>query len=116
MPHQHIAAIRLGTDPVAPLPPAAFHRTLEELLYCPKCEAAYSLVVDYDWAVTRYFPDESRRYVALLKRTIARGHASGHLVTHMETNGVAVTLHAAPDAQHIVEPLSKLRPITPHIN
>ena len=50
-----IAAIKTGTDPVVPLPVAAFHRTLEEPIYCPKCEATYNLVVDYDWAVSRHF-------------------------------------------------------------
>ncbi len=91
-----IAAIRSGTDPVAPLPPAAFHRTLEEPIYCPKCEATYMLVVDYDWAVSRHFESESRRHITLLRKTIFRGHSHGHRITHFETNGVVVTLHAAP--------------------
>jgi len=91
-----IAAIRSGTDPVAPLPPAAFHRTLEEPIYCPKCEATYMLVVDYDWAVSRHFESESRRHITLLRKTIFRGHSHGHHITHFETNGVVVTLHAAP--------------------
>jgi hypothetical protein len=71
-----IAAIRSGTDPVAPLPPAAFHRTLEEPIYCPKCEATYMLVVDYDWAVSRHFENESRRHITLLRKTIFRGHST----------------------------------------
>jgi hypothetical protein len=91
-----IAAIRSGTDPVAPLPPAAFHRTLEDPIYCPKCEATYMLVVDYDWAVSRHFESESRRHITLLRKTIFRGHSHGHHITHFETNGVVVTLHAAP--------------------
>ena len=91
-----IAAIRSGTDPVAPLPQAAFHRTLEEPIYCPKCEATYMLVVDYDWAVSRHFENESRRHIALLRKTIFRGHSHGHRITHFETNGVVVTHHAAP--------------------
>ena len=91
-----IAAIRSGTDPVAPLPQAAFHRTLEEPIYCPKCEATYMLVVDYDWAVSRHFESESRRHITLLRKTIFRGHSHGHRITHFETNGVVVTLHAAP--------------------
>ena len=91
-----IAAIRSGTDPVAPLPPAAFHRTLEDPIYCPKCEATYMLVVDYDWAVSRHFENESRRHITLLRKTIFRGHSHGHHITHFETNGVVVTLHAAP--------------------
>jgi hypothetical protein len=91
-----IAAIRSGTEPVAPLPQAAFHRTLEEPIYCPKCEATYMLVVDYDWAVSRHFENESRRHITLLRKTIFRGHSHGHRITHFETNGVVVTLHAAP--------------------
>ena len=91
-----IAAIRSGTDPVAPLPQAAFHRTLEDPIYCPKCEATYMLVVDYDWAVSRHFENESRRHITLLRKTIFRGHSHGHRITHFETNGVVVTLHAAP--------------------
>ena len=88
-----IAAIKSGTDPVAPLPPASFHRTLEEQIYCPKCDATYNLVVDYDWAVSRYFSDESRRHLSLLRKTIMRGHGVDHRITHFETNGVTVTGH-----------------------
>jgi len=102
-----IAAIKSGTDPVAPLPPASFHRTLEEHLYCPKCEATYMLVVDYDWATSRHFERESTRHIALLRKTIFRGHAADHRITHFETNGVAVILHTPP-AQPSLEPLTKL--------
>jgi uncharacterized C2H2 Zn-finger protein len=103
-----IAAIKLGTDPVAPLPPATFHRTLEEFLYCPKCDATYSLVVDYDWAVSRHFEDESRRHMTLLRKSIFRGHSVDHRITHFETNGVMV--------QSIVKPAPpELKPITPVI-
>ena len=91
-----IAAIRSGTDPVAPLPQAAFHRTLEDPIYCPKCEATYMLVVDYDWAVSRHFENESRSHITLLRKTIFRGHSHGHRIAHFETNGVVVTHHAAP--------------------
>ena len=63
-----IAAIRSGTDPVGKLPEGAFHRWLDEPLNCPKCEASYNLVVDYDQAVGRFFADESRKLVMLLKR------------------------------------------------
>ena len=93
-----IAAIKAGTDPVAPLPVAAFHRTLEEPIYCPKCEATYNLAVDYDWAISRHFENESRRHVALLRKTITRGHGVGHHITHFETNGVVVVGHR-PEAQ-----------------
>jgi hypothetical protein len=103
MANYHIAAIKLGTDPVGPLPPASFHRTLEESLYCPKCEATYSLMADYDWAISRHFEEESRRHISLLKKTIFRGHGAGHRVTHFETNGVVVTGHTK--AEPIVLPL-----------
>ncbi len=88
-----IAAIKTGTDPVAPLPLAAFHRTLEEAIYCPKCEATYNLVVEYDWAISRHFEEESRRHIAMLRKTITRGHSVGHRITHFETNGVVVVGH-----------------------
>jgi len=104
---QIIAAIKSGTDPLAPLPPATFHRTLEEPLYCPKCEATYMLVADYDWATSRHFERESARHIALLRKTIFRGHAADHRITHFETNGVAVTLHTPPPPVSL-EPLTKL--------
>jgi hypothetical protein len=90
-----IAAIRSGTDPLAALPPATFHRWLEEPIYCPKCEATYMLVADYDWAISRHFEDESRRHITLLRKTIFRGHSVDHRITHFETNGVVVTAHSA---------------------
>jgi len=93
-----IVAVKSGTDPVAPLPPAAFHRTLEEPIYCPKCEATYNLVVDYDWAVSRHFENESRRHIAMLRKTITRGHGVGHRITHFETNGVVVVGHRPEEA------------------
>jgi len=93
-----IAAIKTGTDPVAPLPVAAFHRTLEESIYCPKCEAAYNLVVDYDWAISRHFEEESRRHIAMLRKSIMRGHSVGHHITHFETNGVVVVGHRPEEA------------------
>ncbi|MES2394033.1 MAG: hypothetical protein V4555_20535 [Acidobacteriota bacterium] len=103
----HIAALKLGTDPVAPLPPATFHRTLEEHLYCPKCNATYVLMVDYDWAVSRHFEEESRRHLTLLRKTIFRGHSADHRITHFETNGVVVTAHVPPDAPPLA-PLTRL--------
>ena len=108
-----LTAIKSGTDPVAPLPPAALHRTLEEPIYCPKCEATYMLVADYDWAISRHFESESRRHITLLRKTIFRGHAHGHHITHFETNGVVVTNHAAPAAP---TPLESLQPVTKRIN
>jgi hypothetical protein len=91
-----IAAIKSGTDPIAPLPLATFHRTLEEPIYCQKCEATYMLVVDYDWAVSRYFAEESRRHISMLRKTIMMGHSVGHRITHFESNGVTVTRHTQP--------------------
>jgi hypothetical protein len=110
---QIIAAIKSGTDPVAPLPPGAFHRTLEEPIYCPKCEATYMLVVDYDWAVSRHFERESARHLAILRKTVFRGHTVGHRITHFETNGVVVTGHAPAPAKASIE---DLKPVTKLIN
>jgi len=103
-----LVAIKSGTDPVAPLPAAAFHRTLETALYCPKCEATYFLIADYDWAVSRHFEEESRHHVMLLRKTIKFGHDHGHRITHFETNGVVVTRHTLPEAPPSVEDLKPL--------
>jgi hypothetical protein len=91
-----LAAIKSGTDPAGPLPPATFHRTLEDPIYCPRCEATYMLIADYDWAISRHFDEESRRHISLLRKTIFRGHAVGHRITHFETNGVVVVSHTPP--------------------
>jgi hypothetical protein len=85
-----IAAIRAGTEPVGKLPEAAFHRTLEMQLGCPKCDVSYSLVVDWEWATGRFFEEESRGPIGMLKKAIFMGHGSGHRVTHYETAGVVV--------------------------
>lgn len=104
-----VAAIKSGTDPVAKLPEAGFHRTLEEPVVCPLCDTAYNLVVDYDWAVSRYFADEIRPHLMLLRKTIKRGHDYGHRVTHFETNGVVVTAHAKDGARELpTKPLTTL--------
>jgi hypothetical protein len=108
-----IAAIKSGTDPAAPLPPASFHRTLEDPIYCPKCDATYMLIVDYDWAVSRHFDEESRRHLSLLRKTIFRGHSANHRITHFETNGVTVTAHTAPNT---AIDLTTLKPATRLIN
>lgn len=92
-----LAALRSGTDPVATLPAASFHRWLEDPIYCPKCDATYFLVADYDWAISRHFAEESRRHHAMLKKAIFLEHGSGHRTTHFETNGVVVTHHRKPD-------------------
>ena len=109
-----IAAIRSGTDPIAALPPATFHRTLEDPIYCPKCEASYNLVVDYDQAVGRHFVNESRRHLAMLRKAVMMGHASDHRVTHFETNGVVVISHAVPKVE--TTPVTALKPLTKLIN
>jgi hypothetical protein len=85
-----VAAIRSGTDPVGKLPEAAFHRTLETQLGCPKCDVTYNLIVDYEWATGRFFEEESRGPIRMLKKAIQMGHATGHRVTHFETAGVVV--------------------------
>jgi len=111
-----LAAIKSGTDPVAALPPGSFHRWLEEPIYCPKCEATYMLVADYDWAISRHFEEESRRHIAMLRKTITRGHAAGHRITHFETNGVAVNAHSAVTEALPLHPLEPLEPLTKLVN
>ena len=108
-----LVAIKSGTDPIAPLPAAAFHRTLETPLYCPKCEATYFVIADYDWAISRHFEEESRHHLTLLRKTIKFGHDHGHRITHFETNGVVVTAHAKPRPEPTVE---VLKPLTKLIN
>jgi hypothetical protein len=108
-----LAAIRSGTDPVAALPPATFHRTLEEPVHCPKCEATYMVVADYDWAISRHFHTESRRHLTMLRKAIFQDHALDHRTTHFETNGVIVTAHV-PSKPPI--PLEDLKPATKLIN
>ena len=102
-----IAAVRSGTDPAAPLPPASFHRWLEDPITCPKCAATYMLVVDYDHAVSRHFAAESRRHLAMLRKAVFQGHSTDHRITHFETNGVVVTPHPRPKIIPL-EPASKL--------
>jgi hypothetical protein len=104
-----IAAIRSGTDPVVPLPAATFHRTLEEPVYCPKCEATFNLVVDYDQAISRHFENESRRHLSILRKAIFLDHGLDHRTTHFETNGVVVTRHSEPRQP-------ELPPLSPHVN
>lgn len=85
-----IAAIRSGTEPLGPLPEGAFHRSLESPLGCPKCNVSYNLVVPWDSAVSRFFEEESRGPIRMLKRAIHLGHGNGHRVSHFETSGVIV--------------------------
>jgi hypothetical protein len=85
-----IAAIRSGTDPVEKLPEGAFHRWLETPLGCPRCDVSYNLVADWEWATSRWFEEESRGMIRMLKKAVQMGHGSGHRVTHFETSGVVV--------------------------
>jgi hypothetical protein len=85
-----IAAIRSGSEPVGKLPPAAFHKWLDEPLRCSKCDATYNLVADWDWAVSRWFAEESRGPIRMLKKAVQMGHGSDHRVTHLESSGVVV--------------------------
>lgn len=91
-----LAAIRTGTDPVGKLPEAAFHHWLEDQLTCPKCDATYNLVCDYNASVSRFFEENSRRHLQMLRKAIFLGHGGGHRVSHFETNGVVVTSHTPP--------------------
>ena len=68
-----IAAIRTGHDPAGKLPEAAFHRWLEDPLICPKCSASYNLVCDYNDSIGRFFEEESRRLILLLRKAIFWG-------------------------------------------
>jgi hypothetical protein len=94
-----IAAVRSGTDPIGPLPEGAFHRWLESPLGCPKCDASYNLVVPWDDAVSRFFDEESRAPIRMLRRAIQMGHAAGHRVSHFETSGVIVKSYTANTAK-----------------
>jgi hypothetical protein len=85
-----IAAIRSGTEPVGKLPEGAFHRWLDEPIYCPKCEASYNLVAPWDEAVSKFFPDTSRPLITLLRKAVQLGHGNNHRVSHFETSGVVV--------------------------
>src|SRR6202789_2098366 len=103
-----IAAIRSGTDPAAPLPPAAFHRWLEDPIYCPKCEATYILVLDYDHAISRHFPNESRRHLQMLRKAVMLGHSTNTRLTHFETNGAVVTSPPTPQPPPDPQPVPTL--------
>ena len=85
-----LAAIQSGTEPKGPLPPGAFHRTLDEQLICPRCSVTYNLIADYDESTGRFFEEESRKCILLLRKTIQMGHAYDHKITHFETQGVVV--------------------------
>jgi hypothetical protein len=91
-----VAAIRSGTEPIGKMPEAAFHRTLESQLGCPKCDISYNLMVDWEWANERWFEEESRAPIRMLKKAIMMGHATGHRVSHYETAGVVVKSYTEP--------------------
>jgi hypothetical protein len=90
-----IAAIRTGHDPVGKLPEAAFHCQLDQQIICPKCDATYNLIVDYAASVGRFFEEESRRPILMLRKAVMLGHGNGHRVAHFETAGVVVTSFTA---------------------
>ena len=104
-----IAAIRSGHDPVGKLPESSFHRWLDQQIVCPKCDAAYNLVCDYDWAISRRFDEESRRLIMLLKKAIFMGHGDGHWVIHFETSGVVVKTFGDPPLRTQTAPGKPLR-------
>jgi hypothetical protein len=85
-----IAAIRSGSDPVRKLISRSFPRWLETPLLCPKCDVTYNLAVDWDQSNDRWFPDNSRPLITLLRKAIFMGHSTDHRVTHFETEGVIV--------------------------
>jgi hypothetical protein len=91
-----IAAVRSGHDPAGKLPEASIHRWLDLQIVCPKCDASYNLVCDYDWAVSRHFEAESRKLIAQLKKAVFVGHGDGHWVVHFETSGVVVKSFGDP--------------------
>ena len=51
---------------------------------------SYNLVVDFEQANGRFFEEESRGLIRMLKKAIFMGHSHGHKVTHFETEGVVV--------------------------
>ncbi len=91
-----IAAIRSGSDPVRKLTGGSFHRALETQLICPKCDATYNLMVDYDQSINRWFPEDSRPLITLLAKAIFMGHSTDHRITHFETEGVIVESITVP--------------------
>jgi len=91
-----MAAIRSGTDPVGKLPSGSFPKTLEMQLGCPKCDATYNLVVDWDQSTDRWFEESCQPLIRLLKKAIFMGHGTDHSVTHFETEGVVVKSYELP--------------------
>jgi uncharacterized C2H2 Zn-finger protein len=115
--HIVLAAIRSGTDPAAPLPLAAFHRWLEEPIYCPKCDAAYLVVADYAQTVNKFFAQDTRRHLSMLRKAVFQGHGAGHRISHFETNGVIVQEHTPPKpAVPPANVLAALKPASKLVN
>jgi hypothetical protein len=85
-----IAAVRSGTDPIGPLPSGSFPTTLDAQLVCPKCDATYSLIADWDQANDRRFEERSQPLIRMLKKSVMLSHGNDHRVTHFETEGVVV--------------------------
>ena len=108
-----LAAVRSGSDPLASLPAGAFPRTLEDPIYCPKCDATYNVIADYDASVNKFFADDTRRHLSLLRKAIFLDHALDHRTTHFETNGVTVTGHRPPPPP---PDLTRLAPASKLIN
>ena len=63
-----IAAVRSGTDPVGKLPSGSFPTTLDAQVGCPKCEATYNLIADWDQANDRWFPERSEPLIRMLQK------------------------------------------------
>jgi hypothetical protein len=99
-----IAALRTGHDPVGKLPPGAFHTQLDRQISCPRCDATYNLLVDFDASVSRHFERESHRLILMLEKAIRLGHGDDHRVAHFETSGVVVTSFLPPGAEEAEKP------------
>lgn len=95
-----IAAIRSGTDPVGKLPAGSFHRWLEDSIHCLKCDATYTLIVAWDQYVDRFFEQNARNLITMLRKAVQLGHGTNHHVTHFETAGVVVRSFANPNRRH----------------
>jgi hypothetical protein len=62
----------------------------------------YGLVVDWERANGRWFEEEARGPIRMLKKAIQMGHGSGHRVTHFETSGVVVRSFAKAEKAETV--------------
>jgi hypothetical protein len=86
----------LRHEPIGKLPIASFHRTLETPILCPKCDVTYNLVVDFEQSTSRFFPDDSRPLITLLRKAIFMGHSTDHRISHFQTAGVIVESFTLP--------------------